>query len=952
MQVESKLVLLGVAVCFPAVGQGDAGDIFEARIRPMLIAQCYSCHADVKAGGLRVDSREGLLAGGRSGPAIVPGKPEGSLLILAVSRSDPKVRMPLGAAKLTDSSIADLTDWVKAGAPWPTNAPAPPGAQQAHFHISAEQRAFWSFQPLVQEAIPAVNNTAWPRNAIDRFVLAKLEQKNLQPGRPADKHTLIRRATYDLTGLPPNPEEVDAFVADSSPNAFRKVVDRLLASPRYGEKWGRHWLDVARYADGDGRDTRMVYTGYGMAKDGYANTFRYRDWVIDAFNRDLPYDTFVKAQIAADLMPEKDRPDLLAGLGFFGLGPWFTGDDVVFAEARANERDDKIDALTKGFLGLTVACARCHDHKYDPISQKDYHALGGVFASSGYFEHNLVPDPEVTRYKAQLAKVKAQEKTVDDAVYGLRIEVARTLAGRIPEYFMAVRKLFLTRPALDARSLAGQDRLDPDTLLRWARYLSEPGKIEYPFLKPWFALMARGGGTDEEARRVADEFRKLVLDVIQERTALLNSNEQRRLNYQPGPQEARVRLPGDLVQFEMFQFRQQIVEQPINPQRYYVWLDVVQSEEGDSLRKPGIFEFEYKDLVRFLTPAQVAGLKDMVAEYRALQKQLPPEYPYLMTISDNPEPTNLKLNLRGNPHALGEEITRGLPAILADSQKSSSDDPAPFRYGSGRMELAEAIAHHPLLARVMANRVWMHHFGRGIVSTPSNFGAMGERPTHPELLEYLAGRLIENGWSIKALHREIMLSATYQLSSENVPANDDADPENRLLWRGHMRRLDAEEIRDSLLFVAGALDETMGGPPLELISPSNRKRTVYARIRRADYTCTSGTGGVDRMLELFDFADPASSVDQRITTNVPLQGLFFWNSDLMMRQADLTAQRIAAGGGDDAAQIQRAYSLLFGRAAKNDEVKLGIGFLKSTGASGWRQYVQVLLSSGSFYYVN
>jgi hypothetical protein len=353
--------------------------------------------------------------------------------------------MPMGADKVGDGEIADLTLWVKSGAPWPTDAVAKPG-KTSSFHIAAEQRAYWAFQPIWEPAPPAVKNSAWPRNTIDRFILAKLEEKNLRPGKFADKHTLIRRATYDLTGLPPAPDEVDAFVADDSPDAFRKVVDRLLASPRYGERWGRHWLDVARYADGDGRDQRPVYLGYGMAKDGYANTFRYRDWVIDAFNRDLPYDRFVKAQIAADLMPEKEQPALLPGLGFFGLGPWFTGDDVVFVEARANERDDKIDALIRGFLGLTVTCARCHNHKYDPISQKDYYALGGVFASSGYHEDSLAPDSNVSRYKQQLAKVKAQEKAVDDAVDQLRLDVTRMLAGQIPQYLMAVRNCSLPAP--------------------------------------------------------------------------------------------------------------------------------------------------------------------------------------------------------------------------------------------------------------------------------------------------------------------------------------------------------------------------------------------------------------------------------------------------------------------------------------------------------------------------
>jgi hypothetical protein len=944
LRVHRKLILVAATLCAVAPAQQDAQEYFERRIRPVLSAKCYACHTAQRMGGLRVDSREALLVGGKSGPAIVPGNPQASLLIRAVTYADAKLQMPMGAPKLGDTEIADLTEWVRAGAAWPAKANAkPPEA----FRITAQQRNWWALQPLRKTAPPAVGDAAWPRGVIDRFILGKLEEKNLRPGKPADKRTLIRRVTYDLTGLPPTPEEVDAFGADASPDAFNKVVDRLLASPGYGERWGRHWLDVARYADGDGRDQRPVYLGYGMAKDGYANTFRYRDWVINAFNRDLPYDTFVKAQIAADLMPEKDRASLLPGLGFFGLGPWFTGDDVVFAEARANERDDKIDALTRGFLGLTVACARCHDHKYDPISQKDYYALGGVFASSGYYEHNLAPESEVSLYKAQLAKVKAQEKAVDDAVDQLRLEVARRLADEIPQYLIALRKAQLAQPALDVRKLIEEENLDADTFVRWAKYLSEPKKIEHPFLKPWFALMAQGGGSDEDARRVANDFRKLVLEVINERTALIATTEQLRHSYTPGAHELSARLPGDLVQFEMFQFRQTIVQQPMNPHRYYLWLDIVRDEEGDFAKKPGIFEFEYKDLVRFLTPAQIQNLSRMVAQYRALQKELPPEYPYLMTIVDNAEPTNLKLNLRGNPHVLGDEVPRGFPAVLANTDGA----PAPFTNGSGRLELAEAIIRNPLSARVIVNRVWMRHFGRGIVATPGNFGAMGEPPTHPELLDYLAGRLIESGWSIKALQREIMLSAAYRLSSENVDANDAVDPENRFLWRGPLRRLDAEEIRDSLLFVAGALDETMGGPALELSSDKNHRRTVYARIRRADYTCTSGTGGVDRMLQLFDFADPASSVDQRITTNVPLQGLFFMNSDLAMSQAELVAKRLAAGGGDDVAKIQHAYRLLFGRPPKDEEARLGIEFLKGAGLTAWRQYAQVLLSSNAFLYV-
>jgi cytochrome c553 len=919
-------ILVSLSVVLPA--QDDPGDFFEKRVRPVLAAKCYDCHTGKKLGGLAVDSRAALIAGGKSGPAIAPGNPEGSLLIRAVTHADEKLKMPMGGAKLSDPQIADLSSWIKAGAPWPAET-------------AAVRKGFWSFPPLQKPPLP--RETAWAKTPIDRFILAKLEQQGLQPAPPADKRTLIRRATFDLIGLPPKPEEVDAFLADDSPGAFAKVVDRLLASPHYGERWGRHWLDVARYADGDGPDNRPVYIGYGMSKDGFANTFRYRDWVIDAFNKDLPYDTFVKAQIAADQLSDKS---LMPALGFFGLGPWFTGDDVVFVEARANERDDKIDALTKGFLGLTVTCARCHDHKYDPISQKDYYALGGVFASSGYSENSLAPESEVSRYKAQQAKVKAQENAIKEFMEQTAIDVARTLAGQTARFLMAVRRVEIARPKLNPAKVADEEKLDAETLVRWGRYLSAPQKIEHPFLKPWFALMASGGGSDQEARRVAEEFQSLVLDVIAEKTAIIAANERTRREYKPDPNEARARLPGDLMQFELFQYKQSLVEKVMNPQRFYVWLDVVQGEQAsqDYEKKNGIYEYELKKLATFFTPEHRAKLSSLLAQLKTLEKDLPADYPYVMAIADNPSPTNLKLNVRGNPHALGEEVARGFPAVLSGPESGA------FHKGSGRLELAEAIVRHPLAARVMVNRIWMHHFGRGIVGTPSNFGAMGERPTHPELLEYLASRFIENHWSMKAIHREIMLSATYQLSARE----NEADPDNKLYSHASVRRLEIEPLRDSLLYVSGALDEKLGGPPQEFTDPANRRRTLYSRIRRSIYVCTSGTGGLDRTLQLFDFPDPTISGDQRINTNVPLQGLFFLNSEIVMSQAERLAKRLAAAGPDNTARIRKAYQLLFGRPAKDAEVKLGLEFLLVGQADSlpvWQQYAQVLLSSGEFYHV-
>ncbi len=951
----SRIAIILSMVACAGFAQDAPGEFFEKRIRPVLSAKCYACHSGAtKLGGLHLTSRAALVAGGKSGPAITPGNSETSLLIRAITQSDPKLKMPMAGEKLTEQEIADFSSWVQSGAPWPETEAKPDGAKNG-FHITPEQKAFWSLQPIVKPSLPPVKDAAWAKTAIDRFILAKLEQNGLNPVKQAGKRVLIRRASFDLIGLPPTPEEVDAFVSDNSPNAFAKVVDRLLASPHYGERWGRHWLDVARYADGDGPDDRPVYIGFGMAKDGYVNTFRYRDWVIDAFNKDLPYDTFVKSQIAADHLPEKDRKNLMPGIGFFGLGPWFTGDDVVFTEARANERDDKIDALTKGFLGLTVTCARCHDHKYDPISQKDYYALGGVFASSGYSEYSLAPQSEVGQYKTQLARVKEQEAAIKEFVEQATMEVTTTLARQTARFLMAFRKVQLANPRPSPAKVAEEEKLDAETLIRWGRYLIQPRKIEYPFLKPWFDLMARGGGSVEQAERLANEFQKLVLDVIAEKTALIASNDAARRSYTPGPNEARAQLPGDLMQFELFQFKQLLVQKVMDPHRFYVWLDLVRSEGSpDYEKKTAVYELELKKAATLFTPGQKEKLSSMMAVFKALQNDLPPEYPYLMAISDLPAPMNLKLNLRGDPHALGEEVPRGFPALLA----GTGGEPAPFSKGSGRLELAEAIVRHPLSARVMVNRIWMHHFGRGIVTTPSNFGVTGERPTHPALLDYLAARFIENHWSIKALHREIMLSATYQLGAQYAEPNDSADPENKLLWRANLHRLEVEALRDSLLFVSGALDETLGGAPQELMSPENKKRTVYSRIRRSAYMCSSGTGGLDATLQLFDFPDPHISGDQRSNTNVPLQGLFFLNSDLVMSQAELLAKRLTAPGReDDTASIQKAYRLLFGKAAKDTEVQLGLDFLKEArrnspeGVSAWHQYAQVLLSSSSFYYV-
>ena len=946
----------------------DQTEFFETRVRPVLANNCYACHTSSKLGGLQLDSREALLKGGTSGPAIISGNPAESLLIRAVSQTDERLKMPLTGPKLKDQEIADLSYWIEIGAPWPETDRAPSAAAgKKGFVLTTKARNFWSFQPIQDRAIPTVGNPGWAKNAIDNFILAKLEEENLQPLKPADKRVLIRRATYDLIGLPPTPEQIEAFEKDTSPDAFAKVVDRLLASPHYGERWGRHWLDAVRYAEGDGPAERpirpptsageqpkakakggraMVFVGYGTTRDGYANAWRYRDWVIDALNQDMPYDLFVKAQIAADLLPDKEKSkELLPGLGVFGLGPWFTSPDFKYVKSRAEERQAKMDVLTKAFLGLTVTCARCHDHKYDPISQKDYTALLGIFNSSGFWEYYWAPEDQLAETRAYQAKVRVQQYTIGQFVQMSKIDVAEAAAQQTSRYMMAGRKVLLSKPQLDPGAVAAEEGLDLPTFQRWIKYL-KASERDHPYLREWDALLARGGG-EEDAQRLADQFQNVVLEVIVEKGAQELANIELRNNYKPDPDEAFVRLPGGLMQYELFRFKHQLAQKHIAPKRYYVWLDVVQgpTRVDDFGRRRAIFEYKDDELFERYTLEQNNKLDVLLEQMDALERDAPPEPPYVMGLSDNPAPVNARLNIRGNPTNLGEEVPRGFPAVLG----GTDGDPLPFTQGSGRLELAEAIVDHPLAARVIANRIWMGHFGRGIVATTTNFGVMGDRPSHPELIDYLASRLIENNWSMKAVHREIMLSATYQLSYGHAVPNATEDPDNRLLWRANLRRLDAEQLRDSLLSVSGILDERVGGGPSPGINdPNNKQRTVYGKVTRR--------GGA-RLLQLFDFPDPNMSSDQRRSTNVPLQGLFFINSDLIWKHAGLVTSRLGSEQ-DDTSRIKKAYRLLYGRQPSESEIQDALEFLaaaeKRSGPDKpvFQQLTQAMLISGEFNYIN
>jgi mono/diheme cytochrome c family protein len=887
--------LICVLASFAPFGlAADATELFEMKVRPLLAKNCFACHTASRMGNLEMASREALLKGGNSGPAVIPGDPEKSLLIQAVSYSHARLRMP-PQSRLQPEEVAVLRDWIKAGAIWPDSRQQTP--QDKGFHITPEQRAFWSFQPVKKPAIPEVRNKAWIRNPIDAFILSRLEKEGLQPAHSAPKRVLLRRLFLDLIGLPPSPDEVFAFEKDRSPDALAKVVDRLLASPHYGERWGRHWLDVARYTD----DKLNI-----VADEPYPNSFRYRDWVIQAFNQDMPYDLFVKAQVAADLLPVENRERLMPGLGFYGMS--------------AQYQEDRPDATGKAFLGLTVGCAQCHDHKFDPIPTKDYYALLGVFHSTKLKEHPLAPESVVSEYQKREKEIEELQKALSRFREQQARQLAEILATRIDRYLPAAWKV-IGPQELAAEQVAATDGLDLETLRRWIRYLKRKDH-EHPHLKAWNDLLARGGDL-EEARRVAAEFQAVVLQVHKEIREIEEKNLATLGGAEGNPALAK------------------IVLLPYPRDKYVFWAGLFgESRTGFSAKKDDRVIYYSGDKVdRFLHGEWKSYVEELTVALAAKKKSLPEKYPFLHAIEDIERPENMKVHVRGNPENLGEEAPRAFLSILSEGP------PKPFRQGSGRLELAEAIAcaTNPLTARVMVNRIWTHHFGAGIVRTPSNFGQLGERATHPELLDYLVARFVENGWSIQGLHREIVLSATYALSSENIEKNARLDAGNRLLWRANVRRLDIEVVRDSMLAVSGQLDETIGGPPLDIADAKNHRRTVYSFVSRRKLNAT---------LAMFDFPNANDTSEQRLETTTPLQRLFFLNSDFVIRQAERFAERLAryapAGG---AARVRLAYRLALGRDPSAKELQWGKEFV-SEGGDSWARYAQVLLASNEFLYVN
>ncbi len=1214
--VFGLLTNAGLAAEPSAAPTAEQLEFFEAKIRPVLIKHCYECHSTKLAqprGGLRLDDREAVLKGGDSGPAIVVGDLKKSSLLEALKYEG--LEMP-PKGKLPPAVIADFEHWVKSGAPDPRAAASTsPASGSRPSALVPPPTSHWSFQKPIKAQPPVVKNSQWARGDIDRFVLAKLEAAGLQPVGAADRRTLIRRASFDLIGLPPEPELVEAFLKDaaSDTEAFAKVVDELLKSPHYGERWGRYWLDIARY----GEDQAHTFKARN-----YPQGYLYRDWVVKALNDDLPYDRFLTEQIAGDLLSD-DRPlhERIPALGLFALGPVYYQDNGEKDKALADEWDDRVDTLVRGTQALTISCARCHDHKFDPLTMADYYGLLGIFSSTQYQERPAVSQAVVLAKQLTDAALKAQQLEVDRYLATQARSVREKLIPEIPQYVVGAWRVMnpLKKKANEKKvvsDVAKQLKLNEDLLRRWVAYLDEKPesgavKSERPYLDGWRALRKQQDAnidlSDDKTALAAvtaigEGLRQQAESLLPNRTALLQQfgeevafiAESDRAVVVPGiiplgnlfddasgsqlasalasdtfkatakegglgiervahgwghstaiasgipfdfqslgsdgNQHGAVTNDGwdtsggisttgkraasnlrrteqglgmhanALITFDLDEIRQAgliptdqpltfrvdradlnddvlgsgsvhlavIVSRPhqkksefdailiasVNGQpakveendgTYYFVGELPQPLRGDgkfaeiALKLPvdakyltlvatgagkpneentissdhavfsgarlefeptrrsdgspesvaattapaigeapalrdallyselfsdkGVLAIASKDVANYLTGEPAAQLA-LLNKTRDERKQATDAIKVLMAhaVADGPG-ADLPIYLAGDPRKKGPLAPRGFPAMLRNGDTTRFPTT-----GSGRLELARAIAspNNPLTARVFVNRIWAGHFGAGLVRTPSNFGTLGERPSHPELLDWLAVRFVESGWSIKSLHREIMLSATYGLSSSMLPSEisklkspisnsksevsnpQTIDPDNHLLWRMNRRRLEVEPWRDSVLAVVGNLDHSLGGPSSNLSNGNNKRRTLYGFVSRHQ---------LDDLLRLFDFPDPNITAGQRTVTTVPLQQLFVLNSEFMVAQSRALAARLAREASTDAARIERAYALLFNRSPTADELQLGLDFLTASKSEATKltvieQYALALLGANEFAFVD
>jgi Protein of unknown function (DUF1553)/Protein of unknown function (DUF1549)/Planctomycete cytochrome C len=948
---------------------------FETRVRPMLAQRCFACHGPEKQeAGLRLDSRQNVLKGSETDKVVVPGEPDKSRLIAAV-RYDGDIQMPPDG-KLPDGELATLVAWVRMGVPWAADAHAAV-ADDMPSRIARAKATHWSLQPVRRPELPKVKDTAWATSAIDRFVLARLEEHGLSASPPADRRTLLRRATYDLTGLPPTMEEVEAFVNDTAADAFAKVIDRLLASPEYGQRWGRHWLDVARYSD---------TKGYVFTEDRrYPYAYTYRDYVIAAFNADLPYDQFIREQLAADQLPQGEDKTPLAAMGFLTVGRRFSNNqqDII---------DDRIDVVTRGLMGLTVTCARCHDHKFDPIASEDYYSLYGVFASSiEPAEPPLIGKPAdgeaYAEFTKELAKREAAYKEFRETKHR---ELLAELRGRVGDYLMqVVVEKDGPPPPAELELSFNAEELRPAIVRRWREYLARAEKQRNPVFVPWHEYAALNKDTfaqgaaaitqrlraagDDPAKPINPRVREALVahppasmrDVARVYGQVLASTEKAwlELTQRPAPKDGSGNVGGGNAGGSGGK------PSTNPPEKLPEKLPDASSEELRQVLyahgSPAAVEFDdARRIFDRVAQNEITKLRKQVDELKVNSPAAPPR---AMTLVDAAAPQEPHVFIRGNANRQGKQVPRQFVPLLCDGPAR------PFVKGSGRLELAEAIASraNPLTARVLVNRVWQHHFGAPLVRTESDFGLRSEPPSHPKLLDYLAAAFMDEGWSLKRLHRLIMLSSAYQQASGDRPDCRAIDAENRWLWRMNRQRLDFEATRDCILAAAGRLDATLGGRSVNLFAqPYSTRRAVYAFIDRQD---------LPGLFRIFDFASPDVSTAERPRTTVPQQALFVMNSPFVIEQARHLAERAkAAAPGDPAERVQALYRIALARAADPEEVELGLRFVaaasagsaagsdggaaavttntqpaaSSASSSAWNQYAQALLLTNEFMFVD
>lgn len=874
-------------------------EFFESAIRPVLIQQCSECHgAHKQSGGLRVDSLSALLKGGDSGPAIIMGNAGDSLLIQAIQRSE-ELAMPPDES-LAQRQLDAFTYWVNDGAAWPE------GLMQLESVKDSGWKQHWAFQQIQPQAIPKIDND-WIQTPIDAFILQRLTSNGLQHSSEADPRTLMRRATYGLTGLPPTPEDIEAFVANDSFEAWSQVVDRLLKSPQYGEQWARHWLDVARYADTKG------YV-YGREERFWIHAWAYRDWVVRALNQDIAYDRFLQLQIAADQV-EDSRPEDMAAMGFLTLGRRFLGikHDII---------DDRIDVVCRSTMGLTVACARCHDHKYDPIPTADYYSLYGVFDSC--YERVVAIGDQSSMDETFATELLKRQTTLTDARQKVCDQASQRHRDRIQEYLIAQTDL-AKYPQAGFDQIIPPSDIHPRVVHRWNRWLHNAGRRHDRVFRAW----------DEFRRLPEDSFADDAVKVTEQLSKLppadLNPIVAAQFNEAPSSFGDVARRYGELLNRINEKWKTEVEvatgSKAVPPQKLS---DPAEEQLRQSMYGPSspctIPDVHISNIETLLASGEVTQLWKHQGEVDRWIIQSQHDLPHALTLADRPAPVEPRIFRRGNPRNVGDSVSRHFLTLFSDGFGPAAD----FRSGSGRRELADAIISpdNPLTARVIVNRVWAQHFGRGLVASPSDFGLRADEPSHPELLDWLAGWFMENGWQLKPLHRLIMTSSVYQQASEGLQEATfqgalEMDPANRLLWRMTPHRLTFEEFRDSLLRASGELQSISGGKPFDLFAADAApRRTIYGLVDR-QY--------LPGALRTFDFPNPDLHIAQRSQTTVPQQALFFMNHELVLKQVRLLTTA-TENTQDSTSRVRQLFRRILQRDPTPSEISEALSLIDSVGS--------------------